>query len=143
MVDLSFSIYDLEYFLLIFVRVSCFVYIAPYFGMNDTPARIRIGISFFTAWLLYETLTPVDAVVVDTVMEYAVIVMKEAIAGLLIGFGANICMAVVNFAGVHGYVTGSGYERDHQHYRCLVSVFFYADADRFRNVPVSLRSFGR
>ena len=99
MVDLSFSIYDLEYFLLIFVRVSCFVYIAPYFGMNDTPARIRIGISFFTAWLLYETLTPADAVVVDTVMEYAVIVMKEAIAGLLIGFGANICMAVVNFAG--------------------------------------------
>ena len=99
MVDLSFSIYDLEYLLLIFVRVSCFVYIAPYFGMNDTPARIRIGISFFTAWLLYETLTPADAVVVDTVMEYAVIVMKEAIAGLLIGFGANICMAVVNFAG--------------------------------------------
>ena len=29
----------------------------------------------------------------------AVIVMKEAIAGLLIGFGANICMAIVNFAG--------------------------------------------
>ena len=99
MIDFSFSIYDLEYFLLIFVRVSCFVYIAPYFGMNDTPARIRIGISAFTAILLYETLTPVDAVVFDTVMEYAVIVMKEAIAGLLIGFGANICMAIVNFAG--------------------------------------------
>ena len=99
MIDFSFSIYDLEYFLLIFVRVSCFVYIAPYFGMNDTPARIRIGISAFTAILLYETLTPVDAVVFDTVMEYAVIVMREAIAGLLIGFGANICMAIVNFAG--------------------------------------------
>ena len=53
MVDFSFSIYDLEYFLLIFVRVSCFVYIAPYFGMTDTPARIRIGISFFTAILLF------------------------------------------------------------------------------------------
>ena len=67
--------------------------------MTDTPARIRIGISFFTAILLYETLTPVEAVVFNTVMEYAVIVMKEAIAGLLIGFGANICMAIVNFAG--------------------------------------------
>lgn len=54
---------------------------------------------FFTSILLYETLTPADAVVFDTVMEYAVIVMKEAIAGLLIGFGANICMAIVNFAG--------------------------------------------
>ena len=83
MIDFSFSIYDLEYFLLIFVRVSCFVYIAPYFGMNDTPARIRIGISFFTSILLYETLTPADAVVFDAV----------------IGFGANICMAIVNFAG--------------------------------------------
>ena len=91
MVDLSFSIYDLEYFLLIFVRVSCFVYIAPYFGMNDTPARIRIGISFFTAWLLYETLTPADAVVVDTVMEYAVIMRKaaEKIASLAVPEGEN------------------------------------------------------
>ena len=152
MVDLSFSIYDLEYFLLIFVRVSCFVYIAPYFGMNDTPARIRIGISFFTAWLLYETLTPADAVVVDTVMEYAVIVMKEAIAGLLIGFGANICMAVVNFAGsIADMETGLSMatlldpatKETTSITRCLVSVFFYADADRFRNVQVSFRSTGR
>lgn len=64
-----------------------------------TPRPESGSASAFTAWLLYETLTPADAVVVDTVMEYAVIVMKEAIAGLLIGFGANICMAVVNFAG--------------------------------------------
>ena len=99
MIDLSFSVYDLEYFLLIFVRVSCFVFVAPFFGMNDTPARIRIGISMFTALLLYQTLTPADAIVVDTVMEYAIVVMKEGITGLLLGFGANICMAIVNFAG--------------------------------------------
>ena len=60
---------------------------------------VLFGISFITSILLYETLTPADAVVFDTVKEYAVIVMKEAIAGLLIGFGANICMAIVNFAG--------------------------------------------
>ncbi len=99
MIDFSFSIYDLEYFLLIFTRVSCFVFIAPFFSMNYTPARIRIGISFFTAMLLYQTLTPADAVVYDSVMEYALIIVKEAIAGLLIGFGANICTSIVNFAG--------------------------------------------
>lgn len=152
MIDFSFSIYDLEYFLLIFVRVSCFVYIAPYFGMNDTPARIRIGISAFTAILLYETLTPVDAVVFDTVMEYAVIVMKEAIAGLLIGFGANICMAIVNFAGsIADMETGLSMatlmdpatRESTQYYRCTVSVFIYADADCFRNVPLPVRGTGR
>lgn len=99
MIDYSISIYDLEYFLLIFTRVSCFVFIAPFFSMNNTPVRVRIGISFFTALLLYETLSPADIVVYETVMGYAVIVMKEAITGFLIGFGANICTSIVNFAG--------------------------------------------
>lgn len=99
MINLSFSLHDLEYFLLIFTRVSCFVFIAPFFGMNDTPARIRIGISFFVSMLLYQVLTPAPAVIFGTVMEYALIVIKEALTGFLVGFGANICMAVVNFAG--------------------------------------------
>lgn len=99
MVDFSFSIYDLEYFLLILTRVSCFVYVAPFFGMSNTPARVKIGISFFISVLLYQVLTPSTAVIYDTVMEYALIVMKEAVAGLLLGLGSNICMSIVNFAG--------------------------------------------
>lgn len=67
--------------------------------MNDTPARIRIGISFFVSVLLYQVLTPAPAVIFATVTEYALIVIKEALTGFLVGFGANICMAVVNFAG--------------------------------------------
>lgn len=99
MIDYSFSVYDLEYFLLIFTRVTCFIYIAPFFGMNNTPKRVKIGIGFFVSLLLYQVLTPAPAVIFDTVMEYAVIVVKEAIAGLIIGFGANICLSVLNFAG--------------------------------------------
>lgn len=99
MVEFSFSIYDLEYFLLIFTRVSCFVFIAPFFSMQNTPAVVRIGISFFTAMLLYQSLTPAQAVVYNSVLEYAVIVMKEAVTGLLVGFGANICNAIVSFSG--------------------------------------------
>ncbi len=92
MIDLSFSMYDLEYFLLILVRVSSFVFIAPFFSMNNTPARVRVALSVFVSVLLYQVLTPVDAIIFETVM-------KEAIAGLLIGFGANICMSILNFAG--------------------------------------------
>lgn len=99
MVDISFSIYDLEYFLLILTRVSCFVFIAPFFSMNNTPARVRVALSIFVAALLYHTVTPADALLFDTVTDYAILVMKEAVAGLLIGFGANICMSILNFAG--------------------------------------------
>ena len=99
MVNFSFSIYDLEYFLLIFVRISFFVYAAPFFSMRNTPMRVRVGISFFTAILLYQSLTPADYPEYSTLLEYAVIVMKEAVVGLLIGFGASICTTIVNFAG--------------------------------------------
>lgn len=98
-IDYSFSIYDLEYFLLILTRVSCFVFIAPFFSMKNTPATVRIGISFFTALLLYQALTPADGVAYSTLLEYMLIVMKEAVVGLLIGFSASICTSIVNFAG--------------------------------------------
>lgn len=99
MISLSFSIYDLEYFLLILTRVSCFVFVAPFFSMSDTPARVRIGLSIFTSVLLYQSLSPADAVIYDSVMEYALIVMKEAVVGLVIGLGANMCTMIINFAG--------------------------------------------
>ncbi len=98
MIHLSFSFLDLEYFLLILVRVATFVFVAPFFSLSNTPARVRIALSVFTAMLLYTSLTPVE-LIYDSVMDYAVIVVKEAITGLLIGFSANICMSIVNFAG--------------------------------------------
>ncbi len=99
MINYSFSIYDLEYFLLILVRVSCFVYVAPFFSMKNTPARVRVAISFFTSLLLYQALTPRPAVTYSSLTGYTVIVLKEALVGLLIGFAANVCTSIVNFAG--------------------------------------------
>lgn len=99
MINYSFSVYDMEYFLLILVRVSCFVFVAPFFSLRNTPSRVRIAISFFTSVLLYQALTPGEGIVYNTVTEYAIIVMKEAVVGLLIGFAASTCTSIVNFAG--------------------------------------------
>lgn len=99
MLNYAFSIYELEYFLLILVRVSCFVFVAPFFSMQNTPRNVRIVLSVFTAALLYQALTPAEYFEYETVLEYAIIVMKEAVVGLLIGFAANICTTIVNFAG--------------------------------------------
>ena len=99
MVDLAFSMYDLEYFLLILVRVVGFIATAPFYGMNNTPARVKVGLSVFVSVLLYYSLTPAPAVEYDTVYGYAAIVLKEAITGLLLGFVVNICSSIINFAG--------------------------------------------
>lgn len=99
MINYSFSIYDLEFFLLILTRVSCFVFVAPFFSLQNTPRMVRVAISFFTSILLYQTLTPAPAVEFNTVLEYAIIIIKEAMAGLLLGFGATVCTSIVSFAG--------------------------------------------
>lgn len=98
MLEYAFTYGDLEYFLLILVRVSCFVYIAPFFSMSNTPRNVRIALSFFIAVLLYQAV-PRQEIVYDTLLGYFVIVMKEAVTGLMVGFAANLCSTVVTFAG--------------------------------------------
>lgn len=100
MIDYSFSLDELEYFLLILVRMTSFIYAAPFFGMNNTPARVKIGLGFFISLLLYHTTVPHAALSYQTVWGYSVIVMKEVLTGLFIGFGAQICTTVVTFAGM-------------------------------------------
>ena len=98
MLNLAFSIYDLEYFLLVLVRVSCFVYICPFFNMKNTPRRVRIALSVFIAGLIFTSIDNVEPIIYRSVVTYAIYVLKEAIAGLLIGLSANICATVFTFA---------------------------------------------
>jgi len=98
MISYAFNYSDLEFFLLVLVRVTCFVYIAPFFSMTNTPRNVRIVFSVFVALLLYRVI-PHQEIVYETVIGYAIVVMKEAVTGLLIGFGANLCTGIVSFAG--------------------------------------------
>ena len=75
------------------------MFVAPFFSMQNTPRNVRIVLSFFTSILLYQTLTPAPIVEYSTVLEYAIIILKEAVSGLLLGFGATACSSIVNFAG--------------------------------------------
>lgn len=98
MLDIAFTYADLEYFLLVLVRITCFIYIAPFFGMTNTPNRVKIGLGIFLSVLIYGSVTRPE-VVYNTLSEYAIIVMKEAITGFLVGFGAQLCTTVAMFAG--------------------------------------------
>ncbi|MBR5317924.1 MAG: flagellar biosynthetic protein FliR [Lachnospiraceae bacterium] len=99
MINYSFSMDELEYFMLIFCRVSCLIYAVPFFSMNNTPRRVRVGLSFVVTLLLYYAMLEKPVLVYSTLLEYAVLVLREAIVGLLMGFACNICTTVVGFAG--------------------------------------------
>ncbi len=99
MVNYGFSLYTFEYFLMILVRIATFVYIAPFFGMTNTPNRVKIGFSACVAIILYQVIQPKEALVYSGVIGFAIIVLKEGITGLLIGFAANICNSIIVFSG--------------------------------------------
>lgn len=98
MVNYSFSLLTFEYFLLILVRISCFVFIAPFYGMQNVPGRVKIGLSFFVSLILFQVL-PETSVEYTGIVGYSIIVVKEGITGLLIGFAANICNSIILLAG--------------------------------------------
>ena len=98
MVNFTFTLDNFEYFLLILVRVSCFVYVAPLLGQTGIPNQVKIGLSFFTSILLYSVVARPE-LTYESVVGYAVIVLKEGITGLLIGLAANVCNSIILFAG--------------------------------------------
>ena len=95
-VDINFA--DLEYFLLILVRVSMFVYVVPFFAMNAVPRRYRVVLSVMISVLLYGAM-PRQEVLYNTVYDYAVLVAKELITGALIGMGVNLCSSILALTG--------------------------------------------
>jgi flagellar biosynthetic protein FliR len=99
MINYSFSLTEIEYFLLILVRVSTFVYLAPFYGMKGVPNQVKIGISFFVSVLLFHVTGPHEALAYNTVWGYGMIVAKEALTGLFLGFGVSICTGILAFAG--------------------------------------------
>ena len=99
MINYTVNVSDLEYFLLVLTRISMFISVAPLFSQRGIPNRVKLGFSFFVAVLVYGTIpdkTPLDY---NTVWGYAAIVLKEGMAGLLVGFAANMCTTIVGFAG--------------------------------------------
>ena len=98
MLNYTFSLVDFEILILILVRISCFVYAAPFFGMKNVPSRVKIGLSFLLSILIFPSVDQ-SAVTYTGMFGYAVIVLREGITGLLMGFAANICNSIILFAG--------------------------------------------
>lgn len=98
MLDISFTYSDLQTWLLIMVRVTLFVYAAPFFSMNNVPHVVKIGFGLLFSTMLYGVVDH-PTIVFETETEYAIIVIKEAICGLLIGLGAQLCTTVTSLAG--------------------------------------------
>ncbi|GHU41000.1 flagellar biosynthetic protein FliR [Clostridia bacterium] len=99
MVNVGVSVQTLEYFLMVMTRIVCFIFIAPFFGMRDIPTRVKAGFALFVSMVVFGVIEPQNPLVYSGIFEYAGIILREGITGLLIGFVANICNSIVSLSG--------------------------------------------
>ncbi len=85
--------------MLLMTRIASFMYTAPFFSTNNVPHRVKIGFSLFLSFLVYVTVVPHQVLEYSTVIGYAILVIKEAMCGVIIGFCANLALYVLQFAG--------------------------------------------
>src|SRR5690554_6270367 len=89
---------NLTPFFLIFVRISCFFIAGPIISFNQVPMRVKAGLSLFISLIIYQTYS-LGNIEYQTVIGFFILVLKEGIAGIFLGFVTNISYYVLAFAG--------------------------------------------
>lgn len=95
---MTFTVENLEFYLFILVRISTFLASAPIFSLRNVTPKVKVGLAVFIAIIMFQTV-PYEPVAYTGAIGFAGMVVKEAAAGLLLGFAANICTYILGFAG--------------------------------------------
>lgn len=83
-------------FLLIFVRVTSFFLMMPLFSYRTVPTHFKVGLGFFLSFIMYFTL---DVPALEINSTYYLLILKEALVGVLIGLMAYIILSAIQVAG--------------------------------------------
>ncbi len=95
---MTISLEHLEYFLLILVRISGFMVAAPIFSLRNIPMRVKTLLAIAIAIVMFHVI-PYREVAYSTTIEYALVVITEMLAGVIMGFMANVAYYILSFAG--------------------------------------------
>ncbi len=91
------------------VRLLALIASAPIFGDQQTPVRVKIGLSVLMAILLAPTLDPMPAVPVGSA-QGLLIIIQQIIIGSAMGFTIRLIFSAVELAGeFSGMIMGLGF----------------------------------
>lgn len=96
MIELFEGLPNITVFLLILVRVSAFFIAMPFFSYRTIPAIQRIGLAALLSYMMYFTF---DIGSFEVNGEYILLILKEAMVGLVIGLLGAIIMSAIQMAG--------------------------------------------
>ena len=98
MIEQSFSIHHLEYYLAILVRVMGGLAYAPIFGNVTVTRRVRLILGLALSYAMF-AVNPYVPLEYTSFIGYTVILLRELMVGLTLGFTTSIALTVINMAG--------------------------------------------
>lgn len=95
---MSFTVENLEFYLLILIRISSFVMTAPFLGYHTIPVRVKLALSIVLTMIAIQTV-PTVTLEYTGIIGFSALILRESVVGLILGFMCNICIYIVSFAG--------------------------------------------
>ncbi|MCX7726458.1 MAG: flagellar biosynthetic protein FliR, partial [Chitinispirillaceae bacterium] len=101
MLTLPFTVDQVVFFFLVFLRVVTIIALMPIFGTSFVPSQLKVGMSLLFTTLLFLTNSNLvySPEVKLTLPLLGLFIIKEILTGLLIGYVTSLLFAALQFAG--------------------------------------------
>ena len=95
----QFTLNDLQLFTLAWFRITGLMFIAPIFGSDTVPPRLKILLSLVFAMIFFSFIPREGVTVEPNFLLYIVWVLLELGVGMILGFAATLIFSAVQFGG--------------------------------------------
>lgn len=92
------TVAQLTLFSLIMMRMSGFILMNPIFGMRNVPMRVKAGFIFILTLMIYSQSVE-TAFETSSTIEFGFLLIKEFVAGFIIGFVMELFFFAITFGG--------------------------------------------
>ena len=81
--------------LIAFVRIATMVVLFPVIGSRAAPNAAKVGLSVFLTLIIFPLLPPAEIAIPTGIFSFAILVVKEVMVGLLLGFIGSLLFETV------------------------------------------------
>jgi len=109
MLQLPFSVEQIETYVLVFIRASAIIFSVPIFGSRDFPVIAKMGLACTIAWIVYPTVPIPPELYGGRLLTLVPAMVAEILLGIIIGFTARLFFEGVQLGGqLAGFQMGFG-----------------------------------
>lgn len=96
---ISALVLNIDFFLLMFVRVTALMISSPIFGRKNIPDTMKIAFCVMVTYVLFTSIGQPKTVEYGGILEFALLVIKELLFGLTLGYVTTLFFSIVQTAG--------------------------------------------